>query len=285
MIIMEEKEVNKEDILKKSMNSAFRGGLAGGCAMVANVGALMWLRTTVNYQYRYGTSTSQAFKSLYSQGGIPRFYKGVLPALVQGPMSRFGDTAANTGVMTLMDNNDATKNLPVGLKTVFASLSAASFRIFLMPLDTCKTTMQVEGSIKPLVSKLKIGGPSVLYYGSLASATATFAGHYPWFFTFNYLSEKIPKQDDTFKELGRRGFIGFCSSAVSDTISNSIRVVKVYRQTNQEKISYLKSAKNIIKTDGIKGLMFRGLETKIIANGFQGLMFSILWKYFEELLK
>ena len=30
-------------------------------------------------------------------GGIPRFYRGLLPALVQGPLSRFGDTAANTG--------------------------------------------------------------------------------------------------------------------------------------------------------------------------------------------
>lgn len=47
------------------------------------------------------------------EGGIPRFYQGLLPALVQGPASRFGDTAANAGVITLMDSLDSTKDLPV----------------------------------------------------------------------------------------------------------------------------------------------------------------------------
>jgi hypothetical protein len=51
----------------------------------------------VNYQYRYGTTTTQALKTLYKEGGIPRFYRGLLPALLQGPLSRFGDTAANAG--------------------------------------------------------------------------------------------------------------------------------------------------------------------------------------------
>jgi hypothetical protein len=44
-----------------------------------------------------------AFKTLYADGGIPRFYKGVIPALLQGPLSRFGDTAANTGTMAALD--------------------------------------------------------------------------------------------------------------------------------------------------------------------------------------
>lgn len=36
-------------------------------------------------------------------------------------------------------------------------------------------------------------------------------------------------------------------------------------------------------TDGIKGLFGRGLKTRIIANGLQGLLFSILWKFFLDL--
>jgi hypothetical protein len=44
---------------------------------------LMWLRTTMNYQYRYGLTTGQALRTLYQQGGIPRFYQGMLPALIQ----------------------------------------------------------------------------------------------------------------------------------------------------------------------------------------------------------
>ncbi|CAN0438939.1 unnamed protein product, partial [Hapterophycus canaliculatus] len=71
--------------------------------------------------------------TLYSQGGIRRFYRGVGPALIQGPMSRFGDTAANTGILALMDSYDSTKDLPVGAKTFCASVAAALWRIFLMP--------------------------------------------------------------------------------------------------------------------------------------------------------
>ena len=32
-----------------------------------------------------------ALRTIYADGGIPRFYRGVVPALLQGPLSRFGD--------------------------------------------------------------------------------------------------------------------------------------------------------------------------------------------------
>jgi len=128
------------EIMNKSAKSAIRGGTAGAVAMGANVAALMWMRTTVNYQYRNGGTFFGALRHLYGDGGIPRFYRGVLPALIQGPMSRFGDTAANTGVLTLLDNIDSTKDLPVAAKTVCASAAAAGWRIFLMPVDTVKVS-------------------------------------------------------------------------------------------------------------------------------------------------
>eukprot|EP00529_Nitzschia_sp_RCC80_P027093 CAMPEP_0113482420 /NCGR_PEP_ID=MMETSP0014_2-20120614/22909_1 /TAXON_ID=2857 /ORGANISM="Nitzschia sp." /LENGTH=274 /DNA_ID=CAMNT_0000375935 /DNA_START=1188 /DNA_END=2012 /DNA_ORIENTATION=- /assembly_acc=CAM_ASM_000159 len=263
---------------------AMRGGLAGGVAMGANVACLMWMRTTVNYQYRTGTTFPVALRTLYADGGIPRFYRGVLPALVQGPLSRFGDTAANTGMLSLLNNLEETKDLPVGVKTVAASMAAACFRIFLMPVDTVKTTMQVTGKFSAVVDKVKTAGPLSLYNGAIAAASATFVGHYPWFFTYNFLSETIPKQDTQLGELGRRAILGFCSSAISDTCSNSIRVVKVYKQSYPEQISYVQVVRNVIQESGVRGLMFRGLETKILANGMQGILFSILWKHFEEAL-
>lgn len=270
------------EIMNKAAGSAFRGGLAGAAAMGANVAALMWMRTTINYQYRNGTTFPTALRTLYADGGIPRFYRGVLPALIQGPMSRFGDTAANTGMLTLLDSFDSTRDLNVGLKTVAASAAAALWRIFLMPVDTTKTTMQVTGKFSAVVDKVRVNGPLSLYNGSIAAASATFVGHYPWFFTYNALSEAIPKQDTQVAELGRRALIGFCSSAVSDTCSNSIRVVKVYKQSHPEQLSYPQVVKNVIAESGVTGLMFRGLETKILANGLQGILFSILWKHFEE---
>lgn len=280
----EPKQLTLGEIFDKAAKSAFRGGIAGAAAMGTNVACLMWMRTTINYQYRNGTTFPTALRALYADGGIPRFYRGVLPALMQGPLSRFGDTASNTGVLTLLDSLEFTKDMNVAYKTVAASLSAALFRIFLMPIDTCKTTMQVTGKFSNVVNKVKAGGVPVLYHGSLAAASATFVGHYPWFFTYNFLSEKIPKRESKIEELGRRALIGFCSSAVSDTCSNSIRVIKVYKQSSTEVISYPQAVRNVLKESGITGLMFRGLETKILANGLQGILFSVLWKQFEEIL-
>lgn len=40
------------ETLKKAAWKATGGGLAGAGAMFINVGTLMWMRTTVNFQYR-----------------------------------------------------------------------------------------------------------------------------------------------------------------------------------------------------------------------------------------
>jgi hypothetical protein len=85
-------------------------------------------------------------------------------------------------------------------------------------------------------------------------------------------------------KLARSAVIGFCASAISDTCSNSIRVIKVYKQANTEAISYPEAVRRVIKEDGLAGLFGRGLSTKIIANGLQGLMFSVLWKLIDEQL-
>jgi hypothetical protein len=140
----ETKKVDVKAILSNAAKRAAQGGMAGAAAMAINVCSLMWIRTAINYQYRYGTSTTEAFKTLYADGGIPRFYRGLVPALIQGPMSRFGDTAANTGVLAALDSFEATANLPVATKTIAASIGAGAFRILLMPVDTFKTTMCVN---------------------------------------------------------------------------------------------------------------------------------------------
>jgi len=271
-------------ILSKAAKRAGEGGLAGAAAMFINVGSLMWMRTTINYQYRYGTTTMVAFRTLYKDGGIPRFYRGLIPALIQGPLSRFGDTAANTGTLAALEAWEFTANLPVGAKTVAASFAAGLFRIVLMPVDTFKTTMQVEGKdgIAKLMAKARTTGPSAFFQGALAAASATFVGHYPWFFVYNYMNANLPKYDIMYQKLLRSALIGFCSSAVSDTVSNSIRVIKVYKQANTEAVTYPEALRRVIKEDGIGGLLGRGLKTKIIANGMQGLMFSVLWKLIDD---
>lgn len=281
----QKKDMN--EVLRKAGRRALGGGIPGAVAMAMQVCTLMPLRSTMNYQYRYGnTSTMQALRTLYADGGVRRFYRGIGPALFQGPLSRFGDTAANSGMLTLLDELDSTRNLPVGVKTAAASSAAAGWRIFLMPIDAMKTTLQVEGAqgLAVLRGRIAAGGPSVLYHGAIATYSATLVGHYPWFFTFNYLQEKIPKPADheTVKKLGRNAIIGFTSSVVSDCTSNSLRVIKTTKQTSQKVITYGEAFRMITEKDGLAGLFGRGLRTRIIANGFQGLTFSVLWKALEE---
>jgi len=38
----------------------------------------------------------------------------------------------------------------------------------------------------------------------------------------------------------------------------------------------------VIEKDGVAGLFFRGLMTKIISNGCQGILFNVLWRMGQD---
>ena len=63
-----QKKLDAMAVLKKALARAGQGGIAGAAAMAINVCTLMWIRTTINYQYRYGSGTVEAFKKLYAEG-------------------------------------------------------------------------------------------------------------------------------------------------------------------------------------------------------------------------
>ena len=201
--------------------------------------------------------------------------------------------------------------------------------------------MEGKDGLQKLRSKIKVGGPFVLYHGALGAMSATFVGHYPWFYTYNKLNEALPTYDRKTNLpmfLARNAAIGFCCSAISDTCSNSIRVIKTtkqvccctcarpppacgtagrvpvapraracqqpcvapavspptpppphphpgpspYRQTSTVPISYMSAVSTIVAKDGVSGLLFRGLVTKIISNGCQGILFSVLWRLGQD---
>ena len=116
------------------------------------------MRTIMNYQYRYGTTMVTAAKTLYADGGFGRYYAGLLPALFQGPISRFGDTAANAGILALLQSNSIMKQLPAVIKTIFASVAAAAFRMTLTPIDTVKTTLQTQGKPGLKILRTRVSG-------------------------------------------------------------------------------------------------------------------------------
>jgi len=271
-------------ILKESLYRGLGGGLTGAAAMSVQVTTLMWLRTTLYYQYRYGTSTLETVRTLYSQGGPLRFYRGFFIAMFQAPMSRFGDTASNVGVMTFLDSRDSTRDLPIATKTIASASVASAWRITLMPLDTCKTMLQVEGAdgLKKLKLKYRAHGAPVLFHGALALSGSSFIGHYFWYGVYNAADAQLPVPTDLLPRLARNAVVGFAASAVSDTATNAIRVLKTYRQANERHISYPDAFREITATEGILGLWGRGLGTRILANGVQAAMFSAAWKYLQQ---
>ena len=162
-----------------------------------------------------------------------------------------------------------------------------------MPVDSSKTAMQVEGAdgLKNLWGLVKEEGPAPLYYGALAQASATAAGHFPWFLTYNFADANIPavsSADDLLLSLGRSALLGLCASCVSDVCSNSLRVIKTTKQTarlggnSSEDLSYPDVVKMIIEKDGVLGLFGRGLQTRLLTNAIQGAAFSVLWRYFQS---
>lgn len=268
----------------RSSKRALGGGVAGASAMVVQVSSLMWMRAAMNYQYRYGTNTTEAFRHLWKDGGVLRFYRGYWAALAQGSLSRFVDTATNTGMLGCLDSYDATREMNAAQKTFFVTSASCAVRILFMPVDTVKTIMQVEGrpGLKILFHKAEIRGPRVYYHGALATASANFAGNYPFFATFNTLQEIMPQYEETHKSLGRSAFIGFCSSVVSDCISNPLRVIKTVRQTNASTISYYHTVRSIVENEGIVGLWGRGLKTRIATNAMGAMMFTVVRNQFMD---
>lgn len=83
-----------KQILRQSAKKAISGGKAGATASIFQVLSLMWLRTSMNYQYRYGGTLGSSLSNLYEEGGVGRLYQGLPFALIQGPLTRFGDTVS-----------------------------------------------------------------------------------------------------------------------------------------------------------------------------------------------
>lgn len=267
-----------------------RDGYSASMASIVSVICLMWVRTIMSYQFVHGVSMMEAASLLYAEGGIPRFYRGIVPALIMMPLSRFGDIFANQVAREFLSDR-----FPNGVVTAAASSGAALWRICISPADTIKTTMQVHGSqaLGLLTNKIGTMGIPALYEGALGAAAATWIGHYPWFVTYNFLDAyclrnqildaHLPNAKGIRRHL-RRAIVGLCSSLVSDLCSNAIRVVKVYKQTSAVPMGYVEAASTIIAESGVWGLFLRGLSTKLIANALNAMLFTVVWKAISDTL-
>ena len=293
-------------IFKKALMQAsykvFYEGFAGAIAGGVQVISLMWLRTTVNYQYRYGVPLLVAIRDLYLQEGFARFYQGLPFALIQGPLARFGSIAANEASImlayyysytSLNEQDDDTLLQGSFLSTALGSVLVGLWRLFLMPIDTCKTVLQVDGvkGFHLLVNRVCHGDIHLLYAGAIATMLSTIVGYYPWFMTFNYLDKVIvvPAIGNNVISILRNAIIGFVASAASDIVSNSLRVVKTIKQANSGEnhkvLNYLEIIRKIVSESGVSGLFGRGLTTRILTNGIQSMLFTVIWRLLSQHFK
>jgi hypothetical protein len=113
---------------------------------------------------------------------------------------------------------------------------------------------------------------------------ATLIGHYPWFVTYDFIKARVPEANSVLLKQVRSALLGFISAFVSDIVSNSVRVVKTAKQTADVEISYSATAAKIIASDGVSGLFLRGLGTKVISNGLQAMLFTVIWNYLQDLI-
>ena len=122
---------------------------------------------------------------------MPRFYRGISFALVQAPVSRFVATFANDGCQALLASLEMTKHWGPARGTMISSVVVGMWRVFLMPIDTCKTVLQVDSrdGFKSLMHKVRAGKINVLYQGALALIASSMISYYPWFYSYRVLSE------------------------------------------------------------------------------------------------
>ena len=70
---------------------------------------------------------------------------------------------------------------------------------------------------------------------------------------------------------------------MSDTASNGLHVLKTLKQVSASDISYLGAAQKALASGGlVKGLLLRGLGTRITASAINGALFTLLWNLGED---
>ena len=258
----------------KSSTKAFKTGFAGGAIQVTS---LLWLRTANNYQYKHGTGLLDTMNTLYKEGGVLRFYRGYFPSLFLGSSIKFGEI--NAYYYSKQCNFNEMEKL------MFISSISSLLKLAFVPIDTLDIFLQVEGKkgVQTLKNKVNSQGVRVLYYGLTPWITSNFISTFSWYNTHNYLDNKFKNYGKEGVEFNiKNGLIGLSASIVSDTITNPLRILKIYKQSNTSQVSYTETYKNIIETRGASELFLRGLKTRLMIHGLQNVFFTIVWKNLEK---
>ena len=130
-------------ILAKAGRRALGGGLSGAAAGVVQVLLLMWLRTTMNYQYRHGTRAAETFRVLYAEGGVRRFYQALTLTLTL--------TLTRTRTLTLA----LARTLTLALTRTLTLTLALTLSLTLTPTPTLTLALTLTLSLTSCVASTR----------------------------------------------------------------------------------------------------------------------------------
>jgi len=257
---------------------AVQGGVAGMVTGMLQVLCLMWLKTVMNHQYYHGGSLVETFHTLWAEGGVSRFYQGVGFALLQKPISRFGDAFMQSAALSLFGRPG--QHLHGVSFGVMVATFGACWRLGTAPLDTWKVTAQVHGTLSQRIfaQRFRVSGLLDLWSGTLAMFILIWCSSLPWWTVYNSILEYWPQSLSTQMQILRNGVAGACASLIADIVSNSLRVLKVKRQAATKGSvgveGYVDDAREIVLRDGFAGLFCRGLYARILWSDPGGLLFN-----------
>lgn len=203
--------------------------------------------------------------------GLTALWKGSVPALVGALAENAAAFGINGSLKRFMnvDENDATKEVSYVRPFVTGGITGACTAFVLCPCDVVKCRAQLsraqgmETSIRDIIlSCLKTSGVRGLYTGIGAQIMrdvpfyATFFGSYEIMCQIFKRRTTLPETSIFFISGGFAGQIAWLASIGPDTIKSRI-------QTSLEPLSIRETAKDILRTRGVKGVL-AGVEVAII---------------------
>jgi hypothetical protein len=279
--------------------------MAGGIAGIINMSIIHSPKTIIKYQYVNNTTISETLnKLLFKSQDKFRLFRGLIPSIAKSTLGRMGDIGIytyymndtkNTNNISYSTNNNENNNISNIGSNNNNLLKIAGFtslwRLNLIPLDTISNTYQVHGrnAVDIMKNKIKKNDFRVLYNGAMALSTINFISNYIWFGIYTELNSSLPI--NIFKNLPketnndiRNGIMGFSSSLGCDLVINPIRILKTYKQSNENNITYYESLREIMgnSNNRIGEYLFRGMRVRILLNSVSSGLFVILWKKIES---
>jgi len=227
--------------------------------------ALFWIKPIIKSQYVYGGSLYQSFQFLKNEGGIPRFYRGFLPAVLKSGIGRTSDITIYTKMNKMYGNDKYFSSLMSG------TLSAI-VKIAILPLDTLSNIYQVHGKDGYKHAK------GNLYRGALAYGAIHSISSSSWLLSYSHMKDIKVFENDNFNYM----LTGFTCSAITDTIVNPLRVIKTNKQAFANEKSYFAIVQDMMK-DGLG--LYRGYRTRLTYNAINGALFVLFWQNLEMVTK